>query len=68
MLTILGIAALIALLIASLLVLRVKSDPTEKEAVREYLAESKSVSARSQQQADQIPPSPADQQDPRPQC
>lgn len=42
MLTILGIAALIALLIASLLVLRIKSDPTEKEAVREYLAESKS--------------------------
>ena len=42
MLTILGIAALIALLIASLLVLRVKSDPMEKEAVRQYLAESKS--------------------------
>jgi hypothetical protein len=31
MLTVLGIAALIALLIASLLVLRVKSDPTPKE-------------------------------------
>ena len=41
MLTILGIAALIALFVASLLVLRVKSDPMEKESVREYLAESK---------------------------
>jgi hypothetical protein len=68
MLTILGIAALIALLIASLLVLRVKSDPLDKETVREYLAESKSASGRSQQQADQLPPSPADQQDPKPQC
>jgi hypothetical protein len=41
MLTFLGIAALIALLITSLLVLRVKSDPMEKESVRDYLAESK---------------------------
>lgn len=46
MLTILGIVALIALVIASLLVLRVKSDPMEKEDVREYLAESKSAQTR----------------------
>jgi hypothetical protein len=64
MLTILGIAALLALLIASLLVLRVKSDPMEKEDIREYLAESKPVSGRFQQQ-DHPPPSPADQQAPK---
>jgi hypothetical protein len=44
MLTILGILALIALMIASLMVLRVKSDPMEKEDVRRYLAESKNAS------------------------
>ena len=65
MLTILGISALLALLIASLLVLRVKSDPLEKEDIREYLAESKSVSGRFQQQ-DHPPPSPADQHAPKP--
>jgi hypothetical protein len=43
MLTILGIAALIALLVASLLVLRVKSDPMEKEDVRRYLADRKAA-------------------------
>ena len=42
MLTAIGILALIALLIASLMVLRVKSDPMEKESVRQYLAESTS--------------------------
>ena len=43
MLTILGILALIGLVIASFMVLRVKSDPMEKEAVRRYLAESKNA-------------------------
>ncbi len=39
--TILGIIALIVLVIASLMVLRVKSDPMEKESVQEYLSEGK---------------------------
>ena len=41
MLTALGIAALIALVVASFMVLRVKSDPLEKEEIRNHLAESK---------------------------
>ena len=41
MLTELGIAALIALVIASFLVLRVKSDPMENDEIRGHLAESK---------------------------
>jgi len=41
MLTALGIAALIALVIASFLVLRVKSDPMEKEEIRNHLADRK---------------------------
>jgi hypothetical protein len=57
MLTILGIAALIVLVIASLLVLRVKNDPMEKEVVRQYLAESRSESK----------PAPADSTTPPPQ-
>jgi hypothetical protein len=39
--TILGTIALIALVILSIMVLRVKSDPTEKKSVRKYLAEFK---------------------------
>lgn len=41
MLTVLGIAALIALVIASFLVLRVKSDPMENEEIRSHLADRK---------------------------
>ena len=37
--TFLGITALIILVIAGLMVLRVKSDPMEKESVREFLSE-----------------------------
>ena len=39
--TILGIIALIVLVIAGLMVLRVKSDPRDKESVREFLSEGK---------------------------
>jgi hypothetical protein len=39
--TILGIVALIILVVAGFLVLRVKSDPMEKESVQEFLADSK---------------------------
>ncbi len=38
---ILGTIALIALVILSFLVLRVKSDPLEKESIRDTLAEAK---------------------------
>jgi hypothetical protein len=40
-LTFLGIIALILLVIAGLMVLRVKSDPMEKDSVRELLLENK---------------------------
>jgi hypothetical protein len=39
--TILGTIALIALVILSILVLRVKSDPMENESVKKYLADPK---------------------------
>jgi hypothetical protein len=39
--TFLGIVALIVLLIAGLMVLRIKSDPMEKESVREFLSDGK---------------------------
>ena len=39
--TILGTLALIALVILSILVLRVKSDPMENKSVRKYLADYK---------------------------
>jgi hypothetical protein len=39
--TILGTIALIALVILSVTVLRVKSDPMEKKSIRKYLADSK---------------------------
>jgi hypothetical protein len=42
--TILGIVALIILVIAGLMVLRVKSDPRDKESVREFLSEGKEKS------------------------
>jgi hypothetical protein len=37
----LGIIALIVLVIAGLMVLRVKSDPMEKESVRKFLSDEK---------------------------
>jgi len=43
--TILGIIALIVLVIAGILVLRVKSDPLENESVRKVLAESRGKAA-----------------------
>jgi hypothetical protein len=42
--TILGIVALIVLVIAGLMVLRIKSDPLEKESVRAFLSEDKEKS------------------------
>jgi hypothetical protein len=42
--TFIGIIALIVLVIAGLMVLRVKSDPREKESVREFLSEDKEKS------------------------
>ena len=39
--TLIGIIALIVLAIAGLMVLRVKSDPRDKESVREFLSEDK---------------------------
>ena len=42
--TTLGIIALIVLVIAGLMVLRVKSDPREKKSVREFLSEDKAKS------------------------
>jgi hypothetical protein len=39
--TIVGTIALIALVILSIMVLRVKSDPMEKKSIRKYLADSK---------------------------
>jgi len=41
---ILGTIALIALVVLSLMVLRVKSDPKEKRAIREALADAKRTS------------------------
>lgn len=43
--TILGIFALIILVVAGILVLRMKSDPMEKESVREFLSDSKATTA-----------------------
>jgi len=43
--TTLGIIALIVLVIAGLMVLRVKSDPREKESVRAFLSEDKETYA-----------------------
>lgn len=45
--TILGIVALIAVVVLGLLVLRVKSDPMEKDSVRKYLAEAKPADTKS---------------------
>jgi hypothetical protein len=39
--TVLGIIAIIAVVVLGLIVLRVKSDPTEKASVRKILAEGK---------------------------
>jgi uncharacterized membrane-anchored protein YhcB (DUF1043 family) len=44
--TILGIVALVAIVIIGVMVLRVKSDPMEKESVRRVLEEEKAKSAR----------------------
>ena len=43
---ILGTIALIVLVVLGIMVLRVKSDPMEKESVRKYLAESKIKESR----------------------
>jgi len=53
MLTALGITALLALVIASFLVLRVKSDPTEKDEIRNHIADHK---ASDQSQKDSTRP------------
>jgi hypothetical protein len=45
--TILGTIALIALVILSVMVLRVKSNPMEKKSIRKYLADSKHADKRS---------------------
>jgi hypothetical protein len=42
--TLIGIIALIVLVVAGLMVLRVKSDPREKESVRAFLSEDKEKS------------------------
>ena len=39
--TILGTIALLALVILSIMVLRVKSDPMEKKSIRKYLTEAR---------------------------
>ena len=39
--TLIGIIALIVLVVAGIMVLRVKSDPMEKESVREFLSDAK---------------------------
>jgi hypothetical protein len=39
--TVVGVVALIVLVVLGILVLRVKSDPLEKESVRQYLADAK---------------------------
>jgi hypothetical protein len=39
--TIFGTIALVALVILGVLVLRIKSDPMEKESVRKYIADAK---------------------------
>ena len=43
--TILGIVALVAIVIIGVMVLRLKSDPREKESVRRILEEEKAKSA-----------------------
>jgi hypothetical protein len=59
--TLLGIVALIVLIIAGLMVLRVKSDPMENESVRDYLADAKHADTKSSSS----PPQPADSVRPR---
>ena len=41
--TILGIIAIVAVVVLGLIVLRVKSDPMEKESVRKILSDAKST-------------------------
>ena len=50
--TLLGIIALIVLVIAGLMVLRVQSDPLEKESVREFLSQSEPKSKTPTEQND----------------
>jgi len=62
--TLLGIVALIVLVIAGLMVLRVKSDPMENESVRDYLADAKHADRESSssppQAADSVRPHSTD--------
>jgi hypothetical protein len=62
--TLLGIVALIVLVIAGLMVLRVKSDPMENESVRDYLADAKQADRKSssspQQREDSVRPDSTD--------
>ena len=48
--TAVGVVALIVLVVLGVLVLRIKSDPLEKESVRQYLADAK---VRDRTQGDQ---------------
>jgi hypothetical protein len=45
--TILGVVAIIAVVVLGLIVLRVKSDPLEKESVRKILSDAKSAESSS---------------------
>jgi hypothetical protein len=57
--TILGIIAIVAVVVLGLIVLRVKSDPMEKESVRKILADAKPVAANDA--TDARPPEKPDQ-------
>ena len=58
--TILGTIALIALVILSIMVLRVKSDPMENESVRKYLADPKRAKSADAQSTDSTTSHPTD--------
>ena len=57
--TVLGIIAIIAAVVLGLIVLRVKSDPMEKESVRKILSEAKSAGETDTK--DTHPPATSDQ-------
>ena len=57
--TILGISAIIAVVVLGLIVLRVKSDPMEKESVRKILSDAKTTAAPDSRDA--RPPAKPDQ-------
>jgi hypothetical protein len=56
--TILGIIAIIAVVVLGLVVLRVKSDPMEKESVRKILSDAKPAAEPGPR--DSHPPTPSD--------